>query len=114
VRVAAHHQVRQHARRLRRLTGNIYIHHTVHATSDSLDTMVVLDQKGKFVRSRGRQFKGGAHGLNICKEGSEEFLYLCDFQHGIVTKRTLSGEEVSPWDIRQNQNPTSLKIGLQP
>jgi hypothetical protein len=74
--------------------GNIYIHHTVNATSDSPDTMVVFDSKGKFIRSWGRQFKGGAHGLTIRKEGSEEFLYLCDFEHGIVTKRTLKGEEV--------------------
>src|SRR5690242_13247285 len=35
--------------------GHIYIHHTVHAHSDSLDTMVVFDHKGKFVRSWGRQ-----------------------------------------------------------
>jgi hypothetical protein len=55
---------------------------------------VVFDQDGKFVRSWGGQFKGGAHGLSIRKEGSEEFLYLCDFEHGIVTKRTLKGEEV--------------------
>jgi hypothetical protein len=74
--------------------GNIYIHHTVNAASDSLDTMVVFDEKGKFVRSWGRQFKGGAHGLTLHKEGSEEFLYLCDYEHGIVTKRTLKGEEV--------------------
>ena len=74
--------------------GNIYVHHTVHATSESLDTMVVFDDKGKFVRSWGRQFKGGAHGLTLRKEGSDEFLYLCDYQHGIVTKRTLTGEEV--------------------
>ncbi len=74
--------------------GNIYIHHTVNATSESLDTMVVFDQKGKFVRSWGRQFKGGAHGLTLRKEESEEFLYLCDYEHGIVTKRTLKGEEV--------------------
>ena len=74
--------------------GNIYVHHTVHANSDSLDTMVVFDRKGKFVRSWGRQFKGGAHGLSIRKEGGEEFLYLCDYEHGIVTKRTLKGEEV--------------------
>jgi hypothetical protein len=74
--------------------GNIYVHHTVHANSDSADTMVVFDHKGKFVRSWGRQFKGGAHGLSIRKEGSEEFLYLCDFAHGLVTKRTLRGEEV--------------------
>jgi hypothetical protein len=74
--------------------GNIYVHHTVNAASDSADTMVVFDSNGKFIRSWGRQFKGGAHGLTLRKEGSEEFLYLCDFQHGIVTKRTLKGEEV--------------------
>lgn len=74
--------------------GHIYIHHTVHATSESQDTMVVFDRNGKFVRSWGRQFKGGAHGLTIRKEGSEEFLYLSDYEHGIVTKRTLKGEEV--------------------
>ena len=28
--------------------GNIYIHHTVHSTSASSDTMVVFDPKGKF------------------------------------------------------------------
>lgn len=74
--------------------GHIYIHHTVHSTSESPDTIVVFDQDGKFVRSWGAQFKGGAHGLSIRKEGREEFLYLCDFQHAIVTKRTLKGEEV--------------------
>src|SRR6185437_15472877 len=50
-------------------------HHIVNAASESLDTMVVFDHKGKFVRSWGRQFKGGAHGLTIQKEGSDEFLY---------------------------------------
>ena len=74
--------------------GHIYVLHTVLANSDSLDTMVVFDPKGRFVRSWGRQFKGGAHGLTLGREGSEEFLYLCDFQHGIVTKRTLKAEEV--------------------
>jgi hypothetical protein len=74
--------------------ANIYVHHTVHAGSESADTMVVFDSNGKFVRSWGRQFKGGAHGLTIRKEGNEEFLYLCDYAHGIVTKRTLQGEEV--------------------
>ncbi len=73
---------------------HIYVHHTVHSTSESSDTMVVFDEKGKFIRSWGRQFKGGAHGLTLRKEGNEEFLYLCDYPHGIVTKRTLKGEEV--------------------
>src|SRR4029453_6789057 len=56
--------------------GNIYVHHTVHTTSDSADSMVVFDSKGKFVRSWGKEFRGVAHGLHIRKEGKEEFLYL--------------------------------------
>ena len=56
--------------------GHIYVHHTVHATSDSADTVVVFDRKGKFVRSWGKEFRGVAHGLWIRKEGRDEFLYL--------------------------------------
>ena len=43
--------------------GHIYIHHTVHATSQSPDAVVVFDNNGKFVRSWGAMFKGGAHGM---------------------------------------------------
>jgi hypothetical protein len=74
--------------------GHIYIHHTVHASSQSADTIVVFDSKGKFVRSFGPQYKDGAHGLHLRKEGHSEFLYICDQVHSIVTKRTLTGEEV--------------------
>jgi len=74
--------------------GRIYVHHTVGASSESDDSMVVFDEHGKFVKSWGKQFKGGAHGLHIRKEGSTEFLYLCDTKRGIVVKATLNGEEV--------------------
>jgi len=74
--------------------GRIYVHHTVNAASESSDSMVVFDAKGRFIKSWGRQFKGGAHGLHIQKEGSTEFLYLCDTKRGIVAKATLDGEEV--------------------
>ncbi|HEX6546967.1 MAG TPA: hypothetical protein VF023_11705 [Bryobacteraceae bacterium] len=74
--------------------GHIYIHHTVYATSELSDSMVVFDHKGKFVKSWGREFKGGAHGLYISREGSSEFLYLCDIKRGLIVKTTLSGEEV--------------------
>jgi hypothetical protein len=56
--------------------GNIYVHHTVHATSESPDSVVVFDRNGKFIRSWGREFRGAAHGLWLQKEGREEFLYL--------------------------------------
>lgn len=74
--------------------GNIYVHHTVHATSNSGDAVVVFDDKGKFVRSFGAMFRNGAHGMHVQKEGRDEYLYFCDEKHGIVTKRTLKGEEV--------------------
>ena len=74
--------------------GRIYVHHTVNAASSSADSMVVFDAKGKFIKSWGKDFKGGAHGLLIRKEGSREYLYLCDTRRGIVVKTTLDGEEV--------------------
>jgi hypothetical protein len=70
--------------------GNIYVHHTVHAESESSDSMVVFDRAGRFVKSWGREFKGGAHGLHL--EGG--FVYLCDTKRAIVVKATLDGEEV--------------------
>ena len=74
--------------------GHIYIHHTVYSTSEKPDSMVVFDHKGKFIKSWGKEFKGGAHGLHIHKEGKQEFLYLCDTKRGLMVKTTLDGEEV--------------------
>src|SRR5262245_8515481 len=77
--------------------GNIYVHHTVNASSESDDTMVVFDRKGKFVRSWGKEFKGGAHGLHILREGKDESLILCDTKRSVVVKTTLKGETV--WTV---------------
>jgi hypothetical protein len=74
--------------------GRIYVHHTVNAASESWDSMVVFDEKGRFVKSWGKEFKGGAHGLHIRKEGSTEFLYLSDTARGVIVKATLDGETV--------------------
>src|SRR6204780_3927094 len=74
--------------------GQVYIHHTVNKTSEKHDTMVVYDAQGKFVKSWGAEFEGGAHGLHIHKEGRDEFLYLCDTKRALVVKTTLSGEKV--------------------
>ena len=50
--------------------GNIYVHHTVHATSDSADTVVVFDRRRASSSARGgAEFRGVAHGLHIRKEG---------------------------------------------
>jgi hypothetical protein len=104
--------------------GNIYVHHTVNATSESSDSMVVFDSKGKFVKSWGKDFKGGAHGLLIRREGAQEFLYLCDTKRGLVVKTTLNGEEVltigypvdspgyepNPDGSKKKYSPTNLAV----
>jgi hypothetical protein len=116
--------------------GNIYVHHTVHSTSETPDSMVVFDRSGKFVRSWGKEFRGVAHGLHIRKEGSTEFLYLTvnsvapnaanppEIQ-GALVKATLKGEIVwriqGPPDIEQYRpapppaaprryNPTNIAV----
>jgi hypothetical protein len=100
--------------------GNIYVHHTVHATSDSADSMVVFDRKGKFVRSWGKEFRGVAHGLHIRKEGRDEFLYLTvnaanpkmTPQPGVqaaVVKATTTGEIV--WKIQGPPDVEAYKPG---
>ncbi len=89
--------------------GRIYVHHTVNKASEKHDTMVVFDEKGKFVKSWGKDFEGGAHGLHIRKEGSQEFLYLCDTKRAIVVKATLDGEEV--WTIRYPDKSDAYKPG---
>ncbi len=89
--------------------GHMHVHHTVHATSDSADTVVVFDANGKFVRSWGKEFRGVAHGLQINREGRDEYLYLTvnatnpkmspqPEMQAVVVKATLKGEVV--WKIQ--------------
>src|SRR5580692_511419 len=89
--------------------GHIYVHHTVYKDSPSPDSVVVFDEKGKFVRSWGAMFRGGAHGMHLRKEGKTEYLYFCDDKHGIITKRTMKGEEV--WTLAYPQDSPIYQKG---
>lgn len=99
--------------------GNIYVHHTVYADSQSKDAMVVFDGKGKFVRSWGPEYAGCAHGMMIRKEGSQEFLYLTvnaapknmtplPPAASSVVKTTLKGEVV--WKVQGPPDIPAYKI----
>ena len=72
--------------------GLIYVKHRT-KTVQVMDAIVVFDAKGKFVRSFGREYHGGGHGIDIRKDDGEEFLYLCD-NKGYIAKTTLKGETV--------------------
>jgi hypothetical protein len=78
--------------------GNIYIAHTVNGASQSDDAICVYDEKGKFIKSWGSQFKGGAHGLDIRKEKNKEFIYHCDVNHRKFIKTDLDGKVIFELD----------------
>jgi DNA-binding beta-propeller fold protein YncE len=75
--------------------GNAYITHQGLGTK-AMDVVFVFDPKGKFVRSFGRDYHGGGHGVEIRKEGNEEFCYLSNTWHQFnkLLKTTLKGEIV--------------------
>jgi hypothetical protein len=73
--------------------GLIYIKHRSSA-KEPMDAIAVFDPDGKFVRSFGKEYHTGGHGIDIRLEGGEEFLYLSDVAHGVVAKTSLKGEPV--------------------
>jgi hypothetical protein len=89
--------------------GLVYIKQQGHAGNQPMDTIVVFDPTEKFVRSFGKEYYPGGHGIDIRKEGREQFLYLCDVAHGIVAKTTLKGDVV--WRIGYPKEPQIYQKG---
>ncbi len=93
--------------------GLIYVTHQGHGKNVT-DTVVVFDATGKFVRSFGKQWDSGGHGIDIRKDGSEEFLYLSHMSaNGPVVKTTLKGEVVwektAPEEANVYKNPSNYR-----
>jgi hypothetical protein len=88
--------------------GLVYIKHQGHGKHE-MDTIVVFDPAGKFVRSFGKEYYPGGHGIDLRKEGGEEFLYLSDIYHGKVAKTNLKGEVV--WKIGYPKEPEIYQKG---
>ena len=86
--------------------GLIYIKHRSTA-AEPMDAIVVFDPAGKAVRSFGREYHGGGHGIDIRKEGGQEFLYLCDVKNRLVAKATLTGEQL--WKMSFPSEPGVYK-----
>jgi DNA-binding beta-propeller fold protein YncE len=74
--------------------GLVYITHQ--GIGRKMDTVLVFDPKGKFVRSFGSDWHGGGHGIEVRKEGKEEFLYLSNTwtPNLKLVKTTLKGEMI--------------------
>ncbi len=72
--------------------NNLYVIHEGHGQLKDHPSIFVFDSTGKFVRAFGSQFQGGGHGIEVRKEGSEEFLYVAAYL-GVKSfaKMTLKG-----------------------
>jgi hypothetical protein len=99
--------------------GEVHIKHTVGAGATVDDAVVVFDANGKFIRSWGKEYKGGAHGLHLSREGGEEFFYLCDPKRHLFAKTTLDGtqlwrkfapEQCNGYTMPDEFNPTNIAI----
>jgi hypothetical protein len=75
--------------------GNLYVIHEGHADKPDHPAIFVFDADGKYVRSFGKEFQGGGHGLEVHEENGQEFLYVTGYQHlKKFAKLTLTGETV--------------------
>lgn len=75
--------------------GLVYVIHEGRANQKDHPSIFVFDEEGKFVRAFGSQFQGGGHGIEVHKEGNEEFLYVCGYQQiKSFAKMTLKGEVI--------------------
>jgi len=75
--------------------GNLYVIHEGLKERKDHPAIFVFDPEGRFIRAFGGQFQGGGHGIEVRKEGSDEFLYVCGYQQvKSFAKLTLDGETV--------------------
>ncbi|MCA9188151.1 MAG: peptidase [Pirellulaceae bacterium] len=75
--------------------GLVYIIHEGDARQKEHPSIFVFDTEGNFVRAFGEQYQGGGHGLEVHREGSDQFLYITAYQHlKTFTKTDLKGERV--------------------
>ncbi len=75
--------------------NHLYVIHEGLESKVDHPSIFVFDERGKLIRSFGQELQGGGHGLEVRKEGSEEFLYVTGYQKiKLIAKMTLQGKTV--------------------
>lgn len=74
--------------------GFVYVIHEGKPELPDHPAIFVFDSDGRYVRSFGREFQGGGHGLEVREEAGEQYLYVCGYQPKVFAKLTLAGEVV--------------------
>src|SRR5215210_418618 len=62
--------------------------------TETENAVMIFDSDGKFIKSWGKDFKGGCHGMMVRKEGGTEYLYLTHTARHELIKVTLDGDLV--------------------
>lgn len=70
--------------------GRIFVHHA--GGDKAKDSVAVFDPDGKFITSWGKEYRQGAHGMQLRKEAEGEFLYLATTSQRTVLKTDLDGK----------------------
>ena len=66
----------------------------IYFNTDSAHAVIVLAPDGSYLRSFGKEYAGGLHGMTIVREKGEQFLYLTHLGRHELIKTTLEGEEL--------------------
>lgn len=75
--------------------NRIYVIHEGRENMKDHPSIFVFDDQGRFIKAFGSQYQGGGHGIEVRKEGSEEFLYVAAYQQvKAFAKLTLDGKEI--------------------
>ncbi|MEZ5963657.1 MAG: 6-bladed beta-propeller [Planctomycetota bacterium] len=91
----------------------------VYANTDTEDAVRIYDRDGHLLRTWGKDWKGGLHGMTLVREGEKEFLYLAHTARHEVAKATLAGEvlwtlgapaEAGVYDDAAKFKPTSVAV----
>lgn len=94
--------------------GQAYVIMQGHVNTPAQDTIHVFDPLGKYIRSFGKEYHPGGHGIDVRREGSEEFLYICDVHNNQVIKTSLNGEQVWKLSIPTEPNVYKNNKGYKP
>jgi hypothetical protein len=86
--------------------GLVYVTHRAggekpKSPSEAQDTVAVFEPSGKFVRSFGKEWHGGGHGIDVRTENGQEVLYLAQmFPVNLLVKTDLKGNVI--WQKDRN------------
>lgn len=96
--------------------NNLYVIHEGKRELKDHPSIFVFDEAGKFVRAFGSDYQGGGHGLEVRKEGNEEFLYVTGYQQvkkfaklslkGDVVWEKRAPKEAGAYNAEEYENPT--------